>query len=131
MPAPRRVTRRQHRKAGLTLNPGRGEREMEVAVAAMGFVYERQKTIGPWFADFAIPELRLVIEVDGASHDPVADARRDAGMAQTDWTVVRVSAEDAKADAVGALFAALPDIYRFSALRNTNRARLCALIRGE
>lgn len=127
----RKVTRRQARKAGLTLNPGRGEREMETAVAAMGFAYERQKTIGPWFADFAVPELRLVIEVDGPGHDPAADARRDAGMARTDWTVVRVSAADAKRDAIGALYTALPDIYRFSILRNTHRSRLCALVRGD
>lgn len=45
-----------------------------------GYKFRRQHSIGPFIADFYCPELKLVIEVDGASHDipeqKIYDAKR-------------------------------------------------------
>ena len=40
--------------------------------------FRRQATIGPYFADFACHEARLVIEVDGGQHNEAAHAAADA-----------------------------------------------------
>jgi len=40
--------------------------------------FRRQATIGPFFADFACHEQRLVIEVDGAQHNEPENVVRDA-----------------------------------------------------
>ena len=126
---PKKVGRRQIQKLALTANPGRGEREMEHAIAAMGFAYERQRPIGRYYADFAVEALRLVIEVDGAGHGGRRDRERDEAMRSMRWTVIRIPATSAKRDPVTALFEALPDAARAAVLRNTRRAELCRLIR--
>jgi very-short-patch-repair endonuclease len=40
--------------------------------------FRRQATIGPFFADFACHERRLIIEVDGAQHNEPENVARDA-----------------------------------------------------
>lgn len=58
-----------------------------------GAKFRRQHPIGPWFADFACAELKLVIELDGDTHStPEAqafDARRAAFLKAGGWTVIR------------------------------------------
>ncbi len=57
----------------------------------MGLRIRRQHPIGPYIADFACRPLKLVIEVDGATHtDAAYDARRTAFMERQGWTVMRV-----------------------------------------
>ena len=56
---------------------------------ALGASFRRQHPIGPYFADYACPALKVVVEVDGPDHDPARDARRDAFMAARGWTVLR------------------------------------------
>jgi very-short-patch-repair endonuclease len=55
--------------------------------------FRRQATIGPYFADFACHEGRLVIEVDGGGHaEPgqmVADAARTKFMEAHGYCVLR------------------------------------------
>lgn len=59
-----------------------------------GYRFRRQMPIGPYIADFACAELRLLIEVDGATHTAPAeierDARRAAFLQQQGWHVWRV-----------------------------------------
>ncbi|MEL7488397.1 MAG: DUF559 domain-containing protein, partial [Pseudomonadota bacterium] len=45
----------------------------------------------PYIADFACVEARLVIELDGSQHGEASarDARRDAFMDESGWTVLR------------------------------------------
>ena len=43
-----------------------------------GFKFVRQEPIGPYFADFACREQKLVIEIDGATHSAEAELGRDA-----------------------------------------------------
>ena len=55
-----------------------------------GFKFVRQLPIGPYFADFACREHRLVIEVDGSQHaDSEHDCRRDDFMNNAGYSVLR------------------------------------------
>jgi very-short-patch-repair endonuclease len=44
----------------------------------MGLRFRRQHPIGPYYADFACLELRLVVELDGGQHNSESGHRRDA-----------------------------------------------------
>jgi len=63
-----------------------------------GAHFRRQHPIGPYVADFACVPVRLVLEVDGATHSSARevayDRRRDAYMAKRGWRVVRVNNDD-------------------------------------
>ena len=68
--------------------------------------FRRQATIGPYFADFASHQLRIVIEVDGGQHaDNVADDRRTAYLASEGYRVLRFWNNDALANVSGVLSA--------------------------
>jgi very-short-patch-repair endonuclease len=55
-----------------------------------GIKFRRQVPIGPFVADFAAIEYRLVVELDGGQHaDSHSDARRDAFLAAEGWYVLR------------------------------------------
>jgi very-short-patch-repair endonuclease len=60
----------------------------------LGCQFNRQKKIGPYYADFACAAAMLVVEVDGATHSTAEerayDAARTALMEREGWTVVRV-----------------------------------------
>jgi very-short-patch-repair endonuclease len=52
--------------------------------------FRRQATIGPYFADFASHQLRIVIEVDGGQHsESAADERRTFYLASEGYRVLR------------------------------------------
>ena len=52
--------------------------------------FRRQVPIGPYIADFACLEVRLVIELDGGQHDrSLSDARRDAFLRRQHFRVLR------------------------------------------
>src|SRR5438094_1878949 len=52
--------------------------------------FRRQVPIGPWIADFASFEKRLIIEADGSQHvDNEHDARRAADLGQRGFQVLR------------------------------------------
>ena len=63
-----------------------------------GYKFIRQAPIEDYFADFLCRELKLVIEVDGATHstdDEVArDARRTADLEASGYQVLRVLNDD-------------------------------------
>lgn len=52
-----------------------------------------QYPVGPYFADFANPYLKIVVEVDGKEYhqDKERDNRRDAEMKANGWTVFRLT----------------------------------------
>jgi very-short-patch-repair endonuclease len=58
-----------------------------------GLKFRRQHPVGPYFADFACADLKLIVELDGDTHGEDAQARHDAvrtRFLETDgWTVVR------------------------------------------
>jgi very-short-patch-repair endonuclease len=70
--------------------------------------FRRQHPIGPYFADFACVEHRLVVELDGGQHaDSASDAIRDEFMQQHGWRVLRYWNNDVMANIDGVLVAIL------------------------
>jgi very-short-patch-repair endonuclease len=58
--------------------------------------FRKQHPIGPFVADFYCPAAKLVIEIDGATHDyrQDADGRRDDYMESLGLSVLRIYAAD-------------------------------------
>lgn len=58
-----------------------------------GLKFRRQHPVGPYIADFACFDLKLLIELDGDTHGADAQARRDASrtafLEQEGWRVIR------------------------------------------
>ena len=56
-----------------------------------GFKFRRQHPLGPFVADFACLEARLIVEIDGGQHDEREsyDGRRDAWLSQQGYRVLR------------------------------------------
>jgi len=71
----------------------------------VGGKFSRQMPIGPYFADFLCREARLVIELDGDSHDfrIAEDARRNAFMARAGYRVLRFTNADVRERLEGVL----------------------------
>ena len=63
------------------------------AIKPNGSHFRRQATIGPYFADFACHEKRLVIELDGGQHNTSqgveADEKRTAFLQSRGYRVLR------------------------------------------
>ncbi|MBU6268188.1 MAG: DUF559 domain-containing protein [Sphingomonadales bacterium] len=68
----------------------------------MGVKFRKQHPIGNVVVDFFCAQARLVIEIDGISHDmgerSVRDRRRDAWLHSQGYEVVRVPASDVLRD---------------------------------
>jgi very-short-patch-repair endonuclease len=64
--------------------------------------FRRQHPIGSYIVDFYCAAVRLVIDVDGGSHDmgdrPAHDVRRDAWLRQQGLRVIRFDAGDVLKD---------------------------------
>ena len=67
----------------------------------LGAKFSRQMPVGPWYADFLCRELKLVVELDGFSHDvqPGRDIRRDADMQTRGYAVLHFTNDDVMDDA--------------------------------
>ena len=65
-----------------------------------GFRFRRQHPIGPYIADFACLEPKLVIELDGSQHieDAARDRRRDRFLRQQGYRVLRFTNDKVSAD---------------------------------
>jgi very-short-patch-repair endonuclease len=63
---------------------------------SVGFKFRRQHPIGPYIADFACPEAKLVIEIDGPWHELRAqqDAARTEHLKTFGYEVVRFALMD-------------------------------------
>ena len=61
-----------------------------------GVKFRRQHVLGRFVVDFVAPRQRLVVEIDGSSHDGRADfdASREQALRAMDYRVVRVTASD-------------------------------------
>ena len=58
--------------------------------AFTGFKFRRQHPVGPYVADFACLEKRLIVELDGSQHlDSSPDAIRDRWLGRVGYTVLR------------------------------------------
>ena len=63
-----------------------------------GAKFSRQIAIGPYFADFVCRMQKLIIEVDGPSHEMTHehDARRTTFLEQQGYRIVRVNNHDVR-----------------------------------
>ncbi len=63
-----------------------------------GVKFARQVSIGPFFADFCCREARLVIEIDGVTHETpeelASDFRRSAWLETQGYRVIRFRSEE-------------------------------------
>lgn len=79
----------------------------------LGAKFSRQMPVGPYFADFLCRSTRLVVELDGFSHDcePQRDVVRDRAMAAWGYRVLRFTNAEVMGNVEGvvaAIRAALP-----------------------
>ncbi|WP_242917806.1 endonuclease domain-containing protein [Pontibacter liquoris] len=65
-----------------------------------GYSFLRQRSIGNYIADFMCKELKLVIEVDGYSHNfkTAEDQQRDKDLSDLGFTTIRFSDEEVMKD---------------------------------
>ena len=72
----------------------------ELQKSKLGVRFTRQKTIGNYIADFYCREKKMVIEIDGWSHDDKYeyDKERDEYMKSLGIHVLRISDKDVKQD---------------------------------
>ncbi|MEO6361516.1 MAG: endonuclease domain-containing protein [Sphingomicrobium sp.] len=79
----------------------------EVRGSKIGAKVRRQHPIGPNVVDFYVPEVRLVIEVDGEAHNradrPERDAVRDAYLKGAGYSVWRIAAADVMSNLTGVI----------------------------
>lgn len=80
----------------------------------LGAKFSRQMPIGPFFADFLCRELKLVIELDGFSHDgqPERDTARDAWLAQEGYHVMHFTNAQMADNAEGVTLAIAEEVAR-------------------
>jgi very-short-patch-repair endonuclease len=55
----------------------------------LGHKFRRQAVIFPYICDFFCPAKGLIVEIDGDTHDPPYDARRDARIAAKGFRTLR------------------------------------------
>ena len=61
----------------------------------MGLGFRRQLPVAGYIADFACPEHKVIVEVDGSQHGDLAyDQRRDSILSSLGWTVLRFWNDD-------------------------------------
>jgi very-short-patch-repair endonuclease len=59
-----------------------------------GFKFRRQDVVGHYIADFACPSAKLIVEIDGDTHDAAKDRIGDDTLAEFGFRVVRVTNAD-------------------------------------
>ena len=66
----------------------------ELRAGRLGVKFRRQVPIGPFIPDFVCHAKKLIVEVDGDSHDDdVKDRRRDQWFIDRGWFVLRLSGD--------------------------------------
>jgi very-short-patch-repair endonuclease len=68
-----------------------------------GVSFRRQVPIGPYIADFACLQARLIVEVDGGQHGAQRDAARDAWLQRQNFHVLRFWNHDVHSNFDGVL----------------------------
>lgn len=75
----------------------------QVRKKALGVCFRRQAVILGFIADFYCPSRRLIVEVDGSSHQGREryDARRDRVLDESGIRTVRFTADEVRDDVMG------------------------------
>ena len=100
--SPARAKLLEERAYCMRCNPTRSEEWLwrRLSGSKTGFAFRRQLVIGEHIVDFACTKVRLVVEVDGASHEQRArhDGARDRALSSLRWSVLRVEEHAVFAD---------------------------------
>lgn len=96
--SPARAQLLEERARFMRFSPTRSEEWLwrRLAGSKTGFAFRRQLVIGEYIVDFACTKVRLVVEVDGASHEGRErhDRARDKALAALGWHVLRVPEQE-------------------------------------
>lgn len=69
----------------------RHERKLWSLISRLRPKFTRQLPIGPYFADFACRQAKLIVELDGSQHaESRHDKRRDEFLTHEGWKIFRV-----------------------------------------
>ena len=68
-----------------------------------GHKFRRQSVIGYFIADFVCPQGKLIVEVDGDTHDEAKDCVRDDILGEHGYRVIRVTNQDVMSNMDGVL----------------------------
>jgi very-short-patch-repair endonuclease len=91
-----------NRARTLRTNATPEERKLWSLISRYRPKFTRQLPIGPYIADFACRQARLVVEIDGGQHaESQRDATRDEWLRNEGWTVVRVWNSDVRENPIG------------------------------
>jgi very-short-patch-repair endonuclease len=116
MPAPEWKPRNTERARALRNAATPAERLLwrHLARSQLGAKFSRQMQVGPFFADFLCREQKLVVELDGFSHDltPERDAARDRWFAAQGYRVLRFTNADVLGNAEGVATAIRMELER-------------------
>jgi very-short-patch-repair endonuclease len=92
------------RARDLRNNATRHERKLWAMISRLRPKFTRQLPIGPYFADFACRQAKLIVELDGSQHaESERDQRRDAFLSQEGWTVLRIWNKELDENAEGVM----------------------------
>jgi len=79
------------RERALRNNATRHERKLSGLISRLRPKFTRQLPIGPYTADFACRQAKLIVELDGGQHaDSRSDHVRDDYLEGEGWTVLRI-----------------------------------------
>ncbi len=96
------------RAAQMRKNPTEPEMRVWRIVSASqmsGRKFRRQAVIPPFIADFLCPAERLIVEIDGDTHDQAKDRLRDDLLAERGYRTVRVTNHDVMTNIQGVSYA--------------------------
>ncbi|NUR46006.1 MAG: DUF559 domain-containing protein [Sphingomonas sp.] len=107
-----RLEELQARARDMRNSPTESEKRLWRALSRkqVGAKFRRQSVIPPFIVDFLCPALRLVIEVDGDTHDQAVDAKRDARLLALGYRVLRFTNADVVGNLDGVLTVILNDV---------------------
>jgi very-short-patch-repair endonuclease len=76
------------------------------------FKFRRQHPLHPYVADFACVKAKLIIELDGPSHDARQgyDAKREAELRRRDWAILRFTNAEVEKNFDGVILTILKQI---------------------
>lgn len=87
----------ESRRGKYANKPTKAEKSIISKLTALGVTFEFQTIIHPYIVDFYLPYKKLVIEVDGKSHDERReyDRKRDWWIKKKGYSVIRIKNEEA------------------------------------
>ena len=78
----------------------------------LGYKFRRQAVIFPYICDFFCPPKGLIVEIDGDTHDPEYDGRRDARLQERGFATCRFTNIDVRNNIEGVVTAIANSLQR-------------------